>query len=677
MKSKNESSRRRFISNLSMATIGTICCGGREGDPSQGRVGPSEAIVLKNGTGLRWELERWTHGWTLGRFSLHGKPVESQISSGMLALRNVSSGQQRWLAASMGKQIDERTARFSGQAQVGGVTFTYQMDVSVHGDVPAAGFNTGWSVDKDLEGWEVCLAWHDRFANDWRCQLYPFAGNSEAANVSPMRYCGVPAALMYRPDLSMAVLFGIDASFDYLNPTTWTGKTTFHFKNRIAAPQFRIGGGKLSSKIKYSYPLQLLFSDAGDSVKAITSLMETWIKVSGYRVDDSLKVCTPDEALRIFLEGRRKTKMWIPGVGYELQQDQGFVYMSHQALSACLQYRLYELTGDALWRNRSFEQMDFILKAQNTDRKDPHFGVFHTTYNIRPRTFDSGDRGGNVGYKVDMNAETVRYMLLTWQRLKEREGIDRKDWYEAAVRAADWIVKQQNPDGGLPQLIFAKTGQKSNSVVSSRALVAMPVVARITGDDRYLKLAEEMEQFVRKNVEGRYWFTGAHPDLPPNDFEQDSIWGVVEYWLDKHDRTGQNECLDRAVGDAYLAFLWWCPKQLSWVRNPTQCAHSEQQNWNMYVVYDYASRKVQSLSRLAEKTGNPLFARLAERVIQLNFWTLVKDGPYMGAFLTGVADPWLEQKHGFNFTENAYMDAYNTDLMLQLVDMGLVRAKNP
>ena len=37
--------------------------------------------------------------------------------------------------------------------------------------------------------------------------------------------------------------------------------------------------------------------------------------------------------------------------------------------------------------------------------------------------------------------------------------------------------------------------------------------------------------------------------------EQDSIYAVVEYWLDKHDRTGDRESLDRAVANAYYALL--------------------------------------------------------------------------------------------------------------------------
>ncbi len=132
-----------------------------------------------------------------------------------------------------------------------------------------------------------------------------------------------------------------------------------------------------------------------------------------------------------------------------------------------------------------------------------------------------------------------------------------------------------------------RTGAKSASVVCGRALVGLPIIAKITGDERYMKLSADLERFLRGNVEGRFWYTGMHPDLPPGDFEQDSIYAVVEYWLDKHDRTGDKESLDRAVANAYYALLYWCPKQLSWVKGPTQCAHSEQEHYNQYSVYCY------------------------------------------------------------------------------------------
>jgi hypothetical protein len=46
-------------------------------------------------------------------------------------------------------------------------------------NLPAARLIPSWSVDMDLDGWEVCLAYHDGFRHDWRLQSYPWAGNSD------------------------------------------------------------------------------------------------------------------------------------------------------------------------------------------------------------------------------------------------------------------------------------------------------------------------------------------------------------------------------------------------------------------------------------------------------------------------------------------------------------------
>lgn len=637
-------------------------------DPArQGGRNAAETMVLENSAGLKWELVKTTNGWALGTISFHAKPVEQSATNGLLALRNVNSGEVRWLAASQGEKGGPRTARFSGQQEVAGVKLSWAVDVALRDDLPVASFTPKWSVDKALDDWEVCLAYHDGFTNDWRVQSYPWAGNSEEASIAPMRYCGVPGVLLYRPDQSLVLVFAIDSNSDYLNPTTWSGKTGFHFANRRIVPQFRVGGGKLAAGTHYEVPLQLFLSDAGEFAGAITGIMQAWVKVNNYRVDDSLEVRTPQKAFDLALEGRRKMGSWKPGIGYEHHRGTPFVYVGNNPYIAYYEYRLHELTGDQVWRDRAFEQIDFAIKGQQPG------GVFHTSwyFDRAVPAFCSRD-WSHDGYKVDINAWMVRYILQTWQRVKAKEGLDRQDWYQAAMAALNWVLTQQNPDGGFPQVVEIDSGKKSESVVCGRALVGLPIVARITGDDRCLRASAEQERFMRRNVEGRFWYTGAHPDLPPGDFEQDSIYAMVEYWLDKHDRTGDKECLDRAVANAYYALLYWCPKQLSWVKAPTQCAHSEQQHFNQYSVYCYGNRKIQCLDRLFKQTGNPLFEQLKNRVMQLNFYTQVTEGPYQGAITEAIADPWLERNQGFEWRGSPYTSELVADLMLQLIDMGLV-----
>src|SRR6516165_1605164 len=171
-----------------------------------------------------------------------------------------------------------------------------------------------------------------------------------------------------------------------------------------------------------------------------------------------------------------------------------------------------------MWHDRAFESADFLLRAQHLNRDDPHYGVIETNYELDTGRFTSTDHTPIIGYRVDMNAYAARYLLLLWDRVKRREGVDRTEWRDAAVRMAEWVLRQQNPDGGLPQHVNYRTGRKSISVISGRALVAMPVIYRLTGRDEFRHLGDDLEHFLRQYVESRYWFTGQHVDLWPGDF---------------------------------------------------------------------------------------------------------------------------------------------------------------
>jgi hypothetical protein len=628
----------------------------------------SASIVLTNTVGLTWTFPRVKHGWALGKLSLHGKPVETPVLTGILMLRNKNTGEERWMLASRAKPVDERAAQFSGKGQVDGASFSFEIDIALEKDLAAAQIRPRWSVDKNLDGWDVCLTFQDVSKHDLRCTLYPFAGNSTAVDRERLTYVGVPAALLFREDLSLVALFGMDPASDYLNPTTWTGATGFHFKDRAVAPQYRVGDGKFSVGVDYNFPLQLFLSDAGNSVNAITALVHSWIRVNNYRVQP-LFVRTPNEALAVYLEGRRRTSMWNPGMGYQIQDMWKAIYIPEQPVSAWFDYLVYEHTGDKFWRERAFQQMDFVLKAQHVDPTDLHVGVIETNYELDNKVFNSKDHSENFGYRVDMNAYAARYMLKLWERVKEKEGLDRKDWYQAAVRIADWVTRQQNPDGGLPQVVNYKTGTKTVSVVSGRALVAMPEIYRITGGEKSARLSEGMERFLRKNVEGRYWFTGAHPDLWATDFEADSVWCAVEYWLNKYGRTNDRECLARAEADALFGFLMFCPKQLSWVRNPTQTCHAEQEHYLQYSNYCYNNRKIECLYRLGKLTGQSLFTQLSERIMQSGFWAQETHGPYAGAQYERMSDPWKGVSNDFDSKGTLYMTELSLDSNLQLLEM--------
>jgi len=370
--------------------------------------------------------------------------------------------------------------------------------------------------------------------------------------------------------------------------------------------------------------------------------------------------------------------------------------MGVQGMGSYFDYLLYELTGDRMWRQRAFEQMDFILKGQNTDPTDFNYGAVHTTYSLTPSKsygptdvgFNSDDRW-NIGYKPDIDALLARYMLQMWKRVKEHEGVDRQDWYKSAILAVDWIMRQQNNDGGLPQKVQMKPLEtrwfadgelvikplKSRSSTSGRALPAFWHIYKITGDPKYKRFMEELEEYTLNYVQNKYYYTSHHPDLPPYEFEEASIWGVCEYWLNRYEDTGDEKYLKHAVADAYLALTWWVPKQLSWVKNPTQGGSAEQQHYLSLVVYCYQNRKIECLKRLYDKTKNPLFNELFERMLQNIYFTqqTTEDGRKGGTY-ERTSRPWRvrkgkDGKPDFNSLGAYYLNEQALDCFVQIFEM--------
>ena len=656
-------------------------------------------VVIQNNLGVKLVVPEQANGYALGTIYLNGHMVEKPLLKGMIRFENTKANKEYWLYASKAEKIERTQSAFSGTGTIEGADVTFNVTIETPDDLKAVRISYDFSVSKDIPNVQAALQYNTDFAHSWKCHMYPFAEDSDHIRRDPLSWMGIPSLFMYRKDRKMGMLWGIDPHSDYLNPTTWTKDVGLYFVDGVMPAQFRVGGAGLKNEIHYLCPMQMVLTDVPDPDGMVMDLVDNYKRLNDYTID-SFFVRSHEDALNIFIEGRKNTHYWHPRMGYRDGDDgSNFIYVGTGGMAAYFDYLLYELTGDKMWRQRSFEQMDFILKAQNTNREDPNYGYIQTTYSLSEGYgpsgigFNSDDRGSNIGWKPDIDAQAVRYMLLMWEKVKEREGIDRRDWYNSAIMAMNWVVRQQNWDGGLPQNIeptdleFLRNeawsgsgqpinvrpamGKKSVSGTAGRTLPGLATICRITGDPRYKMFAVNLERFTLQHNQYDFYFTGHHPDLPPGDFTEASIWGVTEFWLNRYDETGDESYLRHAEANIALDLIWTCPKQLSWVKNPTQFCAAEQEHYFTYTLFNYQNRKQECLKRLYDITKNPFYAQMYEKTLQEIYFTqTTARDDRMGGTFERTSDPWLARpdkngKTDFNSLGPHYMNEQSLDCFLQ------------
>ena len=678
-------------------------------------------IVLDAGGGLSWRLVPSpgnTSLYALGQPLLHNFPLDSPgliLDDGIAFWRRASDFLVVNVLASSVVLDDEGSgATLSGSVILPNASFTgtdADASVTIHvyldDQSPAASIGVAFTSASGIKSgeWQLCVKWaHDGETTDeWRLQGYPIAGNSTVIqSTTKLEYFGWPGFLLVRPNSSTIAYFGISSLDDYQNPNSWTGQTMFGFQSSSfgggyqISPQFLFGFAGVTPGQIYETTLRLIASSAGETIDAVAQIVPQLMRLDSYAVEPMPQIRDPADMLACFLNARRITPMWrnTPnGNAYQLQDIANFIYLGTTPESAYFEYQIFLATGEALWRNRTFDQMSFWLQGQNLNASSRHFGAVNTVYELPSGPFDSTDRGNNVGWKIDLNAHMARYTLLLVELVTINEpSVDVSSWKRAGEIEAHWIIQMGiaqaagGPAGssGFPQIIFTSNDKPSPSVVCGRLLNALPVFRRVLGDSilyNYSQVIESLREWHVNNIERLLYYSGQHPDLIYYDFDQDSIWEVVEMWLDVADDPSSSpqlasKALSRAVGNALVAFLMLCPKQLSWVENPTQMAADEQEFYSQYSVYTYHNRKWLSLVRLGNSTAGKTFPfkQLADRLLQLNAFTQVTSNGNpsdTGGFHECIADPWLARGGGPNFIGSVYLNELALDLALQIQLSGI------
>jgi hypothetical protein len=639
--------------------------------PPRERVAPPIRIGSDEGASL--EVIKTSDGYSFGAISYRGQLVETPMRDGIILFVGKGGREKNWFFGSQSDIQDQQSLRLTGEGKIREARVRYSLDLAIPPASQSLRMIYRFAFDRDVSALQAHLMFFTIFSHRWTCHIYPWAENAKSLSVAPLRYMGIPSVFLYRDDLSFGFLYGLDPNSDYLDPTAWTRNFAASFEDQKITPQWRVGGGIFRGGSTYTCPVQVVVTNERSPSRMIAELVREWRTLNGYSVE-ALHVRSDDEALRLFISGREKTSLWFEGMGYQIQDgpDGAFITMADQGLNAYFDYLVFEMTGERLWRDRSFQQAEFLLKAQHADPSDRNLGAFESNYDLVRRTFNSFDRGSNRGLKPDLNMRAAQFLLLLWDQLRTREGRDIPVWQQAALRSVDWVIRHQNPDGGNPQKLEPGTNSPSQSVTPGRALAALPDILRIARSEKYRKFMEELEEWTYINNDRKFHFFGAHPDLPPPELEESSIWNIAYYNLQRYEQTRKSTYLERAVGEVSLAFTWNCPKQLSWVQNPTQMASSEQRDYLQYSVYNYEDMKTAALYKLWQFTGERLYLDLFRRVSQNIYFTQVTKGNDLGGMYERIADPWLARtdvagQPSFDSMGSVYMGQLGVDYFYQLL----------
>ena len=277
----------------------------------------AENIILENKSGVKIVIPKTAKGYAFGTVSLNGNPVEDSLQDGMILFKNIENNQDFWFYASEEKKISSLKWQFSGEGNIDGTMITFSLLIELPENKKAVNLAYDFKVDKDLQNLQACLLFNSDFAYDWKCHMYPWAADARFIQRDPLSWMGIPSLILYRDDMSMGMMWGIDPDSDYLNPTTWTKDFGLYFINGQIPAQYRVGGESLKKEVNYHCPMQLILTDKKDPDFLITDLVQSWMNHNHYQVE-KLYVRSTDEALNLFMHGRRNTSMWYPGKGYRL-----------------------------------------------------------------------------------------------------------------------------------------------------------------------------------------------------------------------------------------------------------------------------------------------------------------------------------------------------------------------
>jgi len=319
-----------------------------------------------------------------------------------------------------------------------------------------------------------------------------------------------------------------------------------------------------------------------------------------------------------------------------------------QVLSPLVTY--FHETGDPKAKEMAARIGNWLARHAQTD-----YGAFHEVYDLKLKEgADFINEDLLYSHTTARNAaEMLRLYKDTGDELHLRSGL----------RACDWLLKMQEPDGGIQWKFVDSTGEvegpPSYSAVSSEALSAWAEAYEITRRKEYLDAARKLADWAERSfVENHYYGGFITDDLyypaPTNGLNRwetpspTAVCFLIDGFLSLHRVTGEKRYLDIAekAGEFWGLYQWlweFPPGSLQYhVKGTTQASGG----MNYCIDQTFGSElplELEALLSLYEASRKPFwlklfrmaFARLAEYQISdrrtplygsvIEGWSLTQD----------------------------------------------------
>jgi len=269
------------------------------------------------------------------------------------------------------------------------------------------------------------------------------------------------------------------------------------------------------------------------------------------------------------------------------------------------------------------------------------------------------------------------FSLLQCYEIEKINGVEHKDWLEAAIRFGDFLVKVQNDDGSwyraydlegrapfFPEIWFGRTEHMRKSATSA-GIATLLKLYQLTQEKKCLEAAVKAGDFCLENHVRTLEIFGHTVDHPFDlrmkatgpCMDHDSHLLTMEALLYLYEVTGEERFLDGFIQAGKISSTWISIWNIPWPEGTRLHRYRfKSTGWGSAVVFcstfqlhAYPIYFVKEWLKLAELTGDETFFKIA-RLIEFGEQQMLSnpknmyDFPYVGVQQEGRVGCWFLAK---------------------------------